>query len=143
MKIFVTGVAGAIGSHVAEALVRSGHEVIGIDSFTPYYARAYKDITVADIKKRGVQFHELDLATDDIEPLLKGVEVIYHFAAQPGISSAVPFSDYVRNNIIAEFREETVERAESDSNFRVALLPVFNLHQMPAGWTTAVISQAK
>ncbi|HUD04047.1 MAG TPA: NAD-dependent epimerase/dehydratase family protein, partial [Candidatus Paceibacterota bacterium] len=37
MKIIVTGAAGAIGSHVAEALKKKFHEVIGIDSVTDYY----------------------------------------------------------------------------------------------------------
>ena len=35
--VVVTGVAGFIGSHLAEALVGRGHEVVGIDCFTPAY----------------------------------------------------------------------------------------------------------
>jgi len=104
MKILVTGAAGAIGSHVAEALVREGHDVRGIDSLTPYYARELKEINVADIKKSGVDFSKVDLVTDDLAPHLADVDVVYHFAAQPGISAAVPFADYLNNNIVATER---------------------------------------
>ncbi|HJW60109.1 MAG TPA: NAD-dependent epimerase/dehydratase family protein, partial [Actinomycetota bacterium] len=40
--VVVTGVAGFIGSHLAEALVERGHEVVGIDCFTPAYPPAEK-----------------------------------------------------------------------------------------------------
>ena len=41
----VTGVAGFIGSQVAEALVAAGETVVGVDCFTPYYDRAAKERT--------------------------------------------------------------------------------------------------
>ncbi|MBA3474625.1 MAG: GDP-mannose 4,6-dehydratase, partial [Rubrobacter sp.] len=43
MRILVTGVAGFIGSWVAEALLRDGHEVLGIDCFVDFYPRRYKE----------------------------------------------------------------------------------------------------
>ena len=104
MKTLITGAAGFIGSHLAERLCDSGHEVIGVDCFTDYYSRALKDLNAADVRKRGVQLLELDLATDDLMPAMNGVEVIYHFAAQPGISDTTPFEDYARNNITATRR---------------------------------------
>lgn len=39
MKALVTGVAGFIGSTLAERLVRAGEDVVGIDCFTDYYPR--------------------------------------------------------------------------------------------------------
>lgn len=101
MNILITGAAGAIGSHVAEALVKEGHNVRGIDSFSPYYARTLKEINIEDIKAAGVQFFEANLAYDHLDLYLEGAEVIYHFAAQPGISAKTPFEDYLTNNIIA------------------------------------------
>jgi len=47
MRYAVTGAAGFIGSHLAEALVAAGHEVVGFDSFTDYYDPALKRRTRA------------------------------------------------------------------------------------------------
>lgn len=43
MLCLVTGVAGFIGSHLAERMIKVGHEVIGVDCFTDYYSRVYKE----------------------------------------------------------------------------------------------------
>ena len=42
-RVLVTGAAGFIGSHLVEALARRGDEVVGIDNFDPFYARAMKE----------------------------------------------------------------------------------------------------
>lgn len=101
MKILVTGVAGAIGSHLAERLLEKGYTVIGIDALTPYYSPDIKRINIKDVEKMGGQVHILDLATDDFSHLLDGVDVVFHLAAQPGISPGVPFEDYLKNNVVA------------------------------------------
>lgn len=112
MKILVTGAAGYIASHLAEKLVDLGHEVVGIDCFTPYYDRVLKDLNAKSVRDKGVNIYELDLASDDLTEAVEGVEVVYHLAAQPGISSKVPLEDYVRNNIVAT---ENLVRALKDS----------------------------
>ena len=38
MKIIVTGCAGFIGSSLVDSLIKNGHSVIGVDTFTPFYA---------------------------------------------------------------------------------------------------------
>src|SRR5512135_51636 len=48
MKILVTGAAGFIGSHVAEALLKRGDEVIGLDNFAPNYSRARKEANLKE-----------------------------------------------------------------------------------------------
>ena len=101
MKIAVTGAAGFIGSHLAETLARQGHSVVGIDSFTDYYAAQLKLANAEDIESAGVALHRLDLATDDLTPALQDVEFVFHLAGQPGISATVPLADYVRNNLVA------------------------------------------
>ncbi len=101
MKILVTGAAGFVGSHLCERLAKMGHDVIGIDCFTDYYARHLKEMNVADIKKAGVTFIEADLATTPLDPILNGVEVIYHLAGQPGIVAHVTLAAYTRNNLLA------------------------------------------
>lgn len=40
--IFITGVAGFIGSHLAQALIARGEAIIGVDNFDPFYPKADK-----------------------------------------------------------------------------------------------------
>jgi len=47
MKVLLTGAAGFIGSHVAEALVARGDEVAGIDNFDPFYDPSIKERNLA------------------------------------------------------------------------------------------------
>lgn len=101
MKILVTGSAGFIGSHMCEALVANGHSVIGLDAITDYYNPVQKELNVEDIKNKGVEFFKRDLAVDSIDDIASQVDVVFHFAAQPGISSSVSFDQYERNNIVA------------------------------------------
>ncbi len=104
MKIVITGAAGAIGSHVAEALKKDGHDVVGIDNLTDYYSPAIKEITVSELKKAGIPVMRRNLARNGIEDILENADIIFHFAAQPGISAATPFEKYVENNIMATHR---------------------------------------
>ena len=104
MRILVTGAAGFIGSHLAEKLATLGHEVLGLDSFNGYYDRDLKELNAGDVCRTGAKVKHLDLATDDLEAVLEGVNVIYHAAAQPGISATTAFEDYLRNNIVATQR---------------------------------------
>lgn len=101
MKILITGIAGAIGSHLAERLLKEGHEVIGIDSFNSYYSPEIKKINATDVEKSGGKIYFINLVTDKFDDLLDGVEAIFHLAAQPGISLTTPFEDYLNNNIVA------------------------------------------
>ena len=101
VEVAVTGSAGFIGSHLAEALAMQGHHVVGIDSLTDYYDPNIKKLNVQATIDKGVEFHDVDLLDEKLVDVLEGVEFVYHLAAQPGISATVPFSDYVRNNLSA------------------------------------------
>lgn len=99
MKILVTGAAGFIGSHLCERLVSQGHEVLGIDNFSEYYDPKLKEINASDIISAGITLLTADLL-DDLHTILPNdIDIVYHFAAQPGISATTPFTDYERNNI--------------------------------------------
>lgn len=104
MRILVTGAAGFVGSHLAQRLARDGHNVTGLDCFTDYYSRALKDLNAAAVEADGIEILRLDLAQDALEDALRDTEIIYHLAAQPGISATTPFETYERNNIIATHR---------------------------------------
>ncbi|WP_372846864.1 NAD-dependent epimerase [Pontiella sp.] len=52
MKILVTGCAGFIGSHVAQALLDDGHEVVGLDNFNDYYPVNLKEARHARLEAR-------------------------------------------------------------------------------------------
>ena len=102
MKILVTGAAGFIGSHTAERLKSLGHDVIGIDNFSSYYDVTLKRLNESVLKEKGISIIEADLRTDDLKALLPNdIEYVYHFAAQPGISSSCTFEAYLSNNVIA------------------------------------------
>jgi len=72
-----------------------------LDSFTDYYCQELKRCNAQEVLAKGIPLHEIDLATDSLDKVLDQVEVIYHLAAQPGISSTTSFETYVRNNIVA------------------------------------------
>lgn len=116
MKVLVTGAAGFIGSHTAERLKKLGYEVIGIDNFSPYYDLGLKKLNAKALSEKNIEVYNLDLRTDNLaEKLPNDLEYIFHFAAQPGISSACTFEDYFSNNILAtqrllEFAEKLQKR---------------------------------
>jgi len=102
MKILVTGAVGFIGSHTAERLQSLGHEVVGVDSFSPYYSETLKKLNEKTLLDRGITVIKKDLRDTDLDNVLPNdIEYIYHFAAQPGISKTSTFEDYFSNNIIA------------------------------------------
>ena len=116
MRILVTGAAGFIGSHMCEHLCDLGHDVVGLDCFTEYYARGLKDSNADDVRAKGASILELDLAADDLSEAVDGAEVIYHFAAQPGNLPGTSLESYTRNNLFATHR--LVEAAREGDSLR-------------------------
>jgi len=101
-KALVTGVAGFVGSQLAEALTARGVSVVGVDSFLDYYPRAVKLRNLDRlVGHRQFSLIEAPLQTLALSPLLEEVEVVYHLAAQAGVRSSwgKEFSIYTENNI--------------------------------------------
>lgn len=107
MRVFITGIAGFLGSHIADALIRQGHEVRGVDSLIGGYA----DNVPGEAEWRAVDCQYLSTMTE----LMAGCELVIHTActAYEGLSvfsphlvtmntsqiSATVFTAAVRNNV--------------------------------------------
>ena len=104
MTALVTGVAGFIGSHLAEALIERGQDVIGIDCFLDYYPRSIKQRNLASLQeKNGFRLIECPIQELDLDPLMAETDVVFHLAAQAGVRASwgTEFSIYTENNILA------------------------------------------
>jgi nucleoside-diphosphate-sugar epimerase len=87
MKCLVTGAAGFIGSHLCHALLRAGHEVIGLDAFDPSYAEVVKQRNVLGLLSvPRCRFFRLDLCEDRLDGVLRDAEVIFHLAGTPALT---------------------------------------------------------
>ena len=118
MRCLVTGVAGFVGSHIADRLLADGHEVRGIDIFIDYYPRSIKERNLEELRAwNNFTLVEADLLHVYLPPLLEGVDWIFHQAAQAGVRASwgKDFSRYVDCNILATQRLlEAVLQAGAD-----------------------------
>jgi UDP-glucuronate 4-epimerase len=102
--IFVTGVAGFIGFHVAKALLQRGDRVIGIDNLNPYYEISLKEARLKQILSHSsFTFYREDIS--DLEAVHEifshhHIERICHLAAQAGVRYSIqnPFI-YEQSNV--------------------------------------------
>lgn len=106
MKTLVTGAAGFVGSRLSRRLLDDGHDVVGIDVLTPYYARELKERNLSTLDAPEFDFRQQDIVDADIDDLLDGIDVVFHQAGQPGVrgSWGREFEVYARNNILATQR---------------------------------------
>jgi nucleoside-diphosphate-sugar epimerase len=107
VKALVTGVAGFIGSTLAELLVSSGHEVVGIDCFLDYYPREMKERNLQALRGNPrFRFVEASLVDCELAPLVAGTDWVFHQAAQAGVRSSWgdDFRIYSDNNVYATQR---------------------------------------
>jgi UDP-glucuronate 4-epimerase len=86
-RVLVTGAAGFIGSHVAEALVARGDDVVGLDNFDPFYPRAVKEANLAGLA-RSPRFRLVEGDVRDraaVAGLLDAETAVIHLAARAGV----------------------------------------------------------
>lgn len=106
MTIVVTGVAGFIGMHVAEALLARGESVLGIDSVNDYYSVALKEARLARLAdKPGFRLVRADIADRDaiqaLAPAMADATGLIHLAAQAGVRYSLenPYA-YIDANVM-------------------------------------------
>jgi nucleoside-diphosphate-sugar epimerase len=120
MKALVTGAAGFIGSHIAEALVAQGAQVVGVDCFTDYYPREIKERNLATLRSAtNFRFIEGALQALDVNGLLDRVTHVFHLAAQAGVrkSWGTDFETYIAHNIDATQRLLEASKSRSLQRF--------------------------
>ncbi|RDE06110.1 NAD-dependent epimerase/dehydratase family protein [Sphingomonas aracearum] len=105
MAVLVTGAAGFIGMHVAQALLARGETVIGVDNLNDYYPVALKKARLAELEKSGgaFAFHCVDFADETaLDATLAGREIdrIVHLGAQAGVRYSIENPRaYARSNL--------------------------------------------
>lgn len=102
--ILITGAAGFMGSHLSEAMIKNGHQVVGIDNFDAYYPRPLKEHNLRDV----LQCDAFTLIEGDIrntglmDELVRThrPEVILHWAAKAGVRPSIEKpADYASVNV--------------------------------------------
>jgi len=150
-RILVTGAAGFIGSHVCEALLARGDEVVGLDNFDPFYERAVKERNLEGLRRTaGFRFVEVDIVRDGLP--LDGVLVVLHLAARPGVRPSLEDpASYSETNVTGTVRVfEAARRAgirrivfgSSSSVYGDATPPPF-AEDAPAAWPISPYAASK
>ena len=105
-RCLVTGAAGFVGSHLCEQLIAAGHSVVGARRVHPLLpAPDQRAQPQPAARCRGFHFHELDLRTADLAPVLTASTSVFHVAAMAGLlKSWQQFDQYVTCNILATQR---------------------------------------
>ena len=95
MRVLLTGIAGFIGSHLADRLVARGDELVGLDNFDPFYDRRMKERNLAALRGK-VDFRREHPRRDWSAFLAGGrFEVVVHLAALAGCARAEAPARYI------------------------------------------------
>jgi UDP-glucuronate 4-epimerase len=103
-RIFITGIAGFIGFHLAQKLHKAGHYVSGMDNFNEYYDVDLKDDRCEILNKIGIVVYDRDLLnkSDTFYTLkFEKPDLVIHLAAYAGVRHSYDHAmDYIQNNIV-------------------------------------------
>jgi UDP-glucuronate 4-epimerase len=103
-RFLITGISGFIGFHTAQALVKAGHAVSGIDNLNDYYDTRLKEARFKILKESGVTIHVTDLKNhDDTMAVFAGEkpDIVINLAAQAGVRHSIedPLA-YLDSNLV-------------------------------------------
>mgnify|MGYP003336142815 CR=1 FL=1 len=123
--VLVTGVAGFIGSHIAEALLKKGFRIVGVDNFDSFYSKQVKEKNLEEIQKTskrcGQQFRFINKdINDNIKSEFEKDSLIsvIHLAGKAGVRpSLIDPEGYFRANVNGTI--QILELAKSQGNIPV------------------------
>ncbi len=133
MRVFVTGIAGFLGSHVADAMLDLGHEVVGIDNLIG---------GDAENVPAGASWHQVDCNDlEQVRQIMSGTDLVYHCAATAYEGLSVFSPHLIAQNIVgasaavfsaaADRRVKRIVHCSSMARYGVGL-PPFREYQTPA-----------
>ena len=106
VTVIVTGAAGFVGYHVAEALLARGEAVVGVDNLNAYYSVALKQARLGRLQAQpGFTFYKADIADRvalfEVFGRAQSATAVVHLAAQAGVRHSMvdPYA-YVTTNVM-------------------------------------------
>lgn len=108
-RILVTGGAGFIGSHIAENLLSEGYEVRALDSLRTGSLENIEDFRNHDY----FDFFQGDIRDDNLEEVIKDVDVVFHEAAVTSVPESVRNPE-LTNSVNLEGTEKVLEACDSE-----------------------------
>ena len=103
-RIFITGVAGFIGFHLAQKLHDAGHDIFGMDNFNTYYDVDLKNTRAAILEKNNIFVYHCDLLDKNnmfFNLKSESPDLVIHLAAYAGVRHSYDHAmDYIQNNIV-------------------------------------------
>jgi UDP-glucose 4-epimerase len=114
LRVFITGAAGFIGSHMVDRMLSAGHSVVGFDNLSSGQRRFLESAFVHP----GFTFHEADLLNrKSLAQAMEGAELVIHFAANADVRFGTehPRKDLEQNtiatwNVLESMREQGCKR---------------------------------
>jgi UDP-glucose 4-epimerase len=101
MKVLVTGGAGFIGSHLVDRLIERGKELIVLDNLST----GRKDFLRQHFDNPNFTFHQVDLLTDSIDNYFKGINEVWHLAANSDVRLALKNTEVdLEQNVLVTYR---------------------------------------
>ena len=151
MKIFITGIAGFIGFHLARELKAYGHDVLGCDNYNGMYSPHLKMDRCKVLEMAEIPVKNVDIGFLN-EAAVEDSDIIVHLAAWAGVRHSLEQPNiYTKNNIlgtqgvidIAEKMNIPVVYASSSSVYAGQTPPFteqmnFKHHLNPYAWTKYV-----
>ncbi len=138
MIALVTGGGGFIGSTLAQLLLDEGWDVTVVDSVTDYYDPAIKlaHLTLLESHTQCTVIRG-DLITLDLEPLLDGVDVVFHQAGQPGVRLSWADSFRTYNDLNVNVTQRLLEAARRSTISRFVFASSSSIYGDAASYPTS------